>query len=189
MSASTPSTEGLEEVLTKIGRASTPQVPQNVLNLSLPRILGTSLSHGAEKNFYGVVSYRLADYLNSKRIDFTSATPGLSHQILSNTFSGTVLIDRAALTEGPWFGTLAESSINLREEVYELCRTARQNGVPVWFLDCPVTEQPFSVIRIQSACDVVFPYSNIEDFEEQAKLSADFACIMSFVNARFELED
>ncbi|PQZ96530.1 hypothetical protein CQ017_17515 [Arthrobacter sp. MYb224] len=136
-----------------------------------------------------MLSFQLADELKSNGLDCTVATPGLSHQVLSNLYSGTVLIDRAALSEGPWFGTLTESAASLREEVYELCRTARQNGIPVWFLDCPSIEHPFSVIRIKSACDVVFPYSNTEDFDEGAKISPEFDCIMRHVNARFELED
>lgn len=189
MTVPTPDADGLKEVLTKIGRASTPQVPKNSLGLSLSRILGTFLSAGTASKFYGVLSYQLADYLSSNGLDSTLATPGLSHQTLPNAYSGTVLIDRAAFAEGPWFGTLTEGSTNLREEVYELCRTARQNGIPVWFLDCPVVEQPFPVIRIKSACDVVFPYSNTEDLEEGAKVSPEFDYITNYVNARFELED
>ncbi|MGO2030498.1 MAG: hypothetical protein ACTH2A_06080 [Glutamicibacter ardleyensis] len=189
MTSIIPSDTGLTEVLTNIGRASTPQVPQNTLGLSLPRALKFDNVANNAIDFFGPLSAALVEYLRAKGFQVVSATPGLSHQIIPDDFPGTVVIDRCALSEGTWFGSHSETSISLREEIYELCRKSRQNGIPVWFLDIPEAEDPFAVVRIKSACDTVFPYADTADFEEGAKVSERFTEIMSYVNARFASED
>lgn len=189
MTSITPSDDGLTEVLTKIGRSSTPEVPQNTWGMSLPRALRIDATASNSIDFFGPISATLVEYLRAKGFQVVSATPGLSHQIVSEDFSGTVLIDRCALSEGTWFGSYFETSTSLREEIYELCRKARQNGIPVWFLDFPESDEPYAVVRIKSACDTIFPYSDTADFEEEAKLSGRFTEIMNYVNARFESED
>jgi len=188
MTSSVPSDAGLTEVLTKIGRASTPQVPQNAWGISLSRMLKADAAGNSDIAFFGILSSTLVEHLLAKNIRAVSATPGLSHQIIPVDFSGIVLIDRSALSEGPWFGSYSESFLTLREEIYELCRKSRQNGIPVWFLDTPAADDPFAIVRIKSACDIIFPYEDMADFEEGARTSATFTEIMNYVNARFESE-
>lgn len=189
MSSVGPSQAGLERVLAKIGRASTPTVPENKTGLTLSRLLNQRIHlNSSEVMLYGVVGAALRDELIRRKISFKVAIPGDSFENLSGNFSGIVLIDRSGFTAGPWLGIETESGIRLREEVYELCRHARSNGIPVWFLDEPIRDT-FSVIRIKSACDVIFPYQMLNDFEEGAPVNIEFEVIEAAVSRRFDFED
>lgn len=189
MGSTTPSDNGLNAVLTKIGRASTPQVPDNSLGLTLPRALRCESWLNLKTDFFGVISGCLFESLQDRNYTVVAATPGLSHQILPENFAGVVVIDRLAFDEGTWLGAISETAAKLREEVYELCRKARKNGIPVWFLDRPAITEPFGITRIKSASDVVMPIINPEEFEEGAKISESFTLIMSLVEARFASEN
>lgn len=189
MSSLSPSQTGLESVLAKIGRASTPTVPENKTGLTLSRLL-KQRQHlsSSDVSLYGVVGASLRDELIRQKISFKTAIPGDSFESLPSNFSGVVLIDRSGFTAGPWLGIETESGIRLREEVYELCRFSRSNGIPVWFLDEPNVDN-FSVIRIKSACDVTFPYLTLNDFEEGAPVNIEFKVIEAAVSRRFVFED
>lgn len=189
MSTVNPSRAGLETVLSKIGRASTPPVPRNQLGLSLTRMLSQgSKPDTRTEMIYGLLGSSLRSELVRQNISFGLAIPGDSVERLPRDFSGIVLIDRCEFTDGPWISVESESGIQLREEIYELCRYARNNGIPVWFLDEP-REATFSVIRIKSACDVTFPYQSIEDFEEDAPVNIEFSIVNSIINRRFDFEE
>lgn len=189
MSSVSPSMAGLDKVLAKIGRASTPTVPENKTGLTLSRLLNQGPHLDAKDvRVYGVIGVEFRADLIREKISFKTAIPGDSFEALSSDFSGIVLIDRSGFTAGPWLGTETESGIRLREEAYELCRHARSNGIPVWFLDEPGTDT-FAVIRIKSACDVIFPYMVISDFEEGAPTNIEFNVVESTVSRRFDFED
>lgn len=189
MSSTKPSKSGLEKVLAQVGRASTPTVPVNETGLTLSRLLNQrNHLRTREVRFYGVIGGVLRDELQLAGVTFKCAIPGDSFESLPNDFSGIVLIDRSAFVSGPWFSVESESGIRLREEIYELCRHARSNGIPVWFLDEP-SEESFAVIRIKSACDVSFPYAEVEDFVEEAPVNDEFTVVTTVVGQRFDSKD
>lgn len=188
MSSLSPSRAGLESVLAKIGRASTPTVAENNIGLTLSRLLNQKphLSPNCVK-LYGVVGAAVRDELIRQNISFKAAIPGDSFQTLPSDFRGVVIVDRSGFTAGPWLGIETESGIRLREEVYEMCRYSRNNGIPVWFLDSPQIDT-FSVTRIKSACDVTFPYLTLDDFEEGAPMNIEFKVIEAAISRRFDFE-
>lgn len=184
-----PSTEGLDKVLSLIGRASTPSVSEVQNGISLVRVMANGTKGQTQDfAFFGVIGWNLRQHLSRSKVTFMHAIPGDSAASLPLNYTGIVLIDRLALREGPWIGADLESGSVLREEAYELCRTARLNGVPVWFVDDPSPDSR-AINRLKSACDVVFPYTAQEDFEEGAPVSDDFKLILSVVTERFEFED
>lgn len=189
MSIGGPSRRGLEKVLAKLGRASTPAVRETTTGMSLSRLLGQGpRSATSHVMLYGLFGVDLHQELIKKEISFRYAIPGDSFMSLPTNYSGVVVIDRSGFQSGPWLGIESESGIRFREEVYDLCRLARTNGIPVWFLDIPESDS-FSVVRIKSACDVVFPYFAHEDFEEGAPTNAEFDVLSAVVAQRFRLED
>lgn len=181
----TPSREGLDKVLTNIGRASTPSVPSNPTGVSLDRLLRITPRSLDDVQIYGVLSSKLQRYLESHKISTQPALPGLSHELITDSFSGIIVIDRGAFQEGAWFSTVEEMGARLREEVYELCRKSRTNGIPVWFIDSSETDN-YPVKRIKSACDAVLPYVNNEDFEEGAPVNAEFEYLNLYATGSLE---
>lgn len=184
-----PSISGLEKVLARLGRASTPAVRETKTGMSLSRLLGQNANpENSSFKVFGIVGPDLKNILDLNTVSYKMAIPGHGIHAFSSKYSGLIVIDRQGFNSGPWLGIESEAGKSLREEVYELCRHARTHGIPVWFIDIPLIDT-YSIIRIKSSCDVVFPYTALEDFEEGAPTSSIFDIISSVANERFNLEN
>lgn len=158
----------LDRVLTLIGRASTPPVPETPFGISRGALMDLPATH-ADTRVVSVAEPVLTRRLQ-ERIPTRAGVPGLLTEQVSLPGVSTLVIDWAAFGGGPWLGANTHSASSLIEEIFEAGRIMRATGRLVFGLPLrPLTATGDA--RLMSTCTVDMTAVPADDLEEGAPMT------------------
>lgn len=158
----------LDRVLTLIGRASTPPVPETPFGISRGALMDLPATH-ADTRVVSVAEPVLTRRLQ-ERIPTRAGVPGLLTEQVSLPEVSTLVIDWAAFAGGPWLGANTHSASSLIEEIFEAGRIMRATGRLVLGLPLrPLTATGDA--RLMSTCTVDMTAVPADDLQEGAPLT------------------
>lgn len=158
----------LDRVLTLIGRASTPPVPETPFGISRGALMDLPATH-ADTRVVSVAEPVLTRRLQ-EQIPTRAGVPGLLTEQVSLPGVSTLVIDWAAFGGGPWLGANTHSASSLIEEIFEAGRIMRATGRLVLGLPLrPLTATGDA--RLMSTCTVDMTAVPADDLQEGAPLT------------------
>lgn len=116
----------LDAVLTAIGRASTPPVPESPFGISRGRLMHLPWTH-ADVRAIVVGSASLLARVRSA-VPAAAGIPGVLPEQVDLPGIEALIISWDAFDAGPWLGANSHAARGLTEEIFEACRRLRASG-------------------------------------------------------------
>lgn len=147
------------ELMSRIGRSSTPPVKASPYDISLFGLLNYEALFSSTQENILVLSRTPVSKVLEELVNCISVVPGTGIKLAQSAQVSRMIVDSEAFVSGPWIDADTYQGTALAEEVYEMSRLLRSAGKPVYFIHRNGFEGPLTA-RIASASDLALPVEN-----------------------------
>lgn len=170
-------------LLTHLGRASTPALPDGPFGVTMSHVMGTGVRPGSLGVVVVVGSSSLWRYLPHTD-NYVHAVPGNLLNQVSEEGVTDLVVDVCAFDEGPWIGSDQGISRGLAEEIFEAGRLLRAAGKSVFYLPPSNRADGPDLPYIRSTCTIDLADVPALDLEEAAPQREVWNILRSFALRR-----
>ena len=169
----------LDQVLHRIGRASTPEVPTSPFGITLGQLLAlpTRVDHGAV-----VIGAQRTIEAVQAVVPTLIGLPGALRDQVSVEGVDALVIEWSAFSGGPWLGANSHAAHALSEEIFDAGRILRSAGALVYGLP-PALVESSTDARLLSTCTVNLREVPDVDLEENATQSPLWEALIGLLPA------
>lgn len=173
--------DNLSTILKKLGRSSTPPVPNTPFGVTLDQLIGTNIDQVGTNLIIGTPT--LENYLKNQNIAFTMATPGTAIAQASDERVISLIIEADAFHNGLWLGADNGTSGSLVDEIFESGRHIRARGGIVFLIPSKTHRRGPAYLKIESTTNTNLTEIPEVDLEENAPQSLFWNSILSYINS------
>ncbi|WP_237200110.1 hypothetical protein [Rothia nasimurium] len=173
--------DNLPLVLNRLGRSSTPAVPETPFGITLGQLIGTQVQTNGTVLIIG--TSELFRFLSSRNIQCTLAIPGTTAEQAADTNVVSLLIEADSFYKGAWLGADNGTSSFLVEEIFEAGRLLRARGGLVYLIPSKRHRRGPAYLKIESTTTTNLDEIPEIDLEEQAPQSIFWKSILEYLDS------